>query len=304
MNTPTFESHIQLTISNSEQLQRASEENLLQILNVALGAMDGILVWIHKPSAEESVKAGCSETKFFCGRKHKFGLNCQAVCDSRGKFLEVSIVFPGSTSDCLAFEGMSLFLQLESGLLAPGLCLFGENANLNSICIATPYPAASGGSKDAYKFYHSQLRINTECAFGIFTQRSAILRSAIPMRVSLKKTIGIVIVLAKLNNFCIDENEAHAPPSCSLDELQTEMQGGIPLEAPTMLEAATTSTGSQLLDGDRHFDDTDLQSCCGRIYQYQSQADALHQQLPCDFLHNLVSEANLTHPALASARRS
>ena len=82
------------------------------------------------------------------------------------------------------------------------------------------------------------------------------------------------------------------------------MQGGIPLEAPTMLKAATTSTGSQLLDGGRHCDDIDLQSCRGRIYQYQSQADALHQQLPRDFLHNLVAQANLACPALASVRHS
>ena len=74
------------------------------------GAIDGILVWIHKPSAEDCARAGCSEGKFFCGRKHKFGLNCQAVCNTRGKILEVSIIYPpGSTSDCLAFEGMTLF---------------------------------------------------------------------------------------------------------------------------------------------------------------------------------------------------
>jgi hypothetical protein len=137
----------------AESFRRKSAANF----ECCAGAMDGILVWIHKPSADKCAKAGCSETKFFCGRKHKFELNCQAVCDSRGKFLEVSIVYPGSTSDCLAFEGMSLFSRLESGLLAPGLCLFGDNAYLNSIYMATPYPAASGGSKDAYNFYHSQL---------------------------------------------------------------------------------------------------------------------------------------------------
>jgi hypothetical protein len=176
-------------------------------------------MWIRKPSADECAKAGCSKTKFFCGRKRNFGLNCQAVCDSQGKFLELFIVYPGSTSNCLALEGMSLFSRLESGLLAPGLCLFCDNAYLNSIYIATPYSAVSGGSKDAYNFYHLQFRINIECAFGMFTHRWAILHSTIPMRVSLKKTIGLVIALAKLHNFCIDENEAHAPPSHALDEL-------------------------------------------------------------------------------------
>jgi hypothetical protein len=39
MRTPNFESDIQLAMSNSEQLQRASKENLLQALNVALGQL-------------------------------------------------------------------------------------------------------------------------------------------------------------------------------------------------------------------------------------------------------------------------
>ena len=51
-------------------------------------------------------------------------MNCQAVCDARGKFLDISIMYPGSTSDCLAFEGMSLYSKLENGVLAPGLCFF------------------------------------------------------------------------------------------------------------------------------------------------------------------------------------
>ena len=61
---------------------------------------------------------GCDSGKFMCGRKKKYGLNCQAVCDVRGRILDISIMYPGSTSDCLAFEGMSLFCDLEEGLLA------------------------------------------------------------------------------------------------------------------------------------------------------------------------------------------
>jgi hypothetical protein len=166
----------------AEGFRRKSAANF----DCCAGAIDGILVWIHKPSQEECTKAGCSDGKFFCGRKHKFGLNCQAVCNSRGKLLDMSsIIYPGSTSNCLAFEGVSLYSRLENGLLAPGLCLFGDNAYLNSVYTATPYSKVSGGSKDAYNFYHSQLQINIECFFGMFTHRWAILRRAIPMRVSL-----------------------------------------------------------------------------------------------------------------------
>jgi hypothetical protein len=185
-------------------------------------------------------------------------LNCQAVCDAQGKFLEVSILYPGSTSDCLAFEGMSLFTRLEVGLLAQGLCLFGDNAYLSSMFMATPYSAVSGGSKDAYNFYHSQLRIQIECAFGMLTHRWAILRSAIPMQVSIRKTIALVIALCKLHNFCIDENDL-VPPVGAVDELRTEMRGGIPLETtqtPTSI-GRRVLLPRQLLDGGLHFDDID-----------------------------------------------
>jgi hypothetical protein len=47
--------------------------------NCCAGAIDGILIWITKPSGEQCEKVGCSEAKFFCARKHKFGMNCQAT---------------------------------------------------------------------------------------------------------------------------------------------------------------------------------------------------------------------------------
>jgi hypothetical protein len=64
--------------------------------------------------------SACSVAKFFCGRKHKYGLNCQAICDSRGRFLDVSVMYPASTSDVLSFESATIYGRLEKGLLAPG----------------------------------------------------------------------------------------------------------------------------------------------------------------------------------------
>lgn len=63
------------------------------------GAIDGMLVWIEKPSEKECKSAGCGSLKFLCGRKGKFGLNLQGVCDADSRFLDVSISHPGSTSD-------------------------------------------------------------------------------------------------------------------------------------------------------------------------------------------------------------
>jgi hypothetical protein len=59
------------------------------------GAIDGILIWIMKPSQREARKAGVDQKKFLCGRKHTFGLNCQAVSDCRGRILDISIKYGG-----------------------------------------------------------------------------------------------------------------------------------------------------------------------------------------------------------------
>jgi hypothetical protein len=53
------------------------------------GAVDGILIWIHKPSPRECLDSGCSLGKSFCGRTKKFGLKCQAVCNIRGRILDI-----------------------------------------------------------------------------------------------------------------------------------------------------------------------------------------------------------------------
>ena len=44
------------------------------------GAIDGILIWTHKPPEKDCTTSGCGTGKFYCGRKKKFGLNCQAAC--------------------------------------------------------------------------------------------------------------------------------------------------------------------------------------------------------------------------------
>ncbi len=99
--------------------------------------------------------------------KGKFDLNCQAISDDCGRILDISIVYSQASSDCLAFEGSDIFLQLEAGLLHNNLVLFGDNAYLNSHYMVTLYPKVSSGSKDDFNFFHPQLCICIECAFGM-----------------------------------------------------------------------------------------------------------------------------------------
>jgi DDE superfamily endonuclease len=85
------------------------------------GCVDGILIWVYRPSEDDADVTDVGSSKFYCGRKHKFGLNCQAICDARGRFLDISIRYPGATSDVLSFEGAKIYKKLKDGLLAPGM---------------------------------------------------------------------------------------------------------------------------------------------------------------------------------------
>jgi hypothetical protein len=64
------------------QIALGFKEKLGAGFDSCAGAIDGILIWIHKQSLKCSGEASCDAGKSFCGQKLKFGLNCQAVCDA------------------------------------------------------------------------------------------------------------------------------------------------------------------------------------------------------------------------------
>ena len=168
--------------------------------------------------------------------------------------------------------------------------------------MATPYAATSGGTKDAFNFYHSQLRIRIECAFGMLTHRWAILRSAIPMNVTVHKTVALVLALARLRNYCIDENEAScdAAYSTAADEWGNEVSGAVPLvQTPQQYNNDASSSGTiprQLLDGGNHFDDISANGRYNRQRRYNYISMSTGIPLPRKRLHSHVADAGLTRP--------
>ena len=263
------------------------------------GAIDGILIWMHKPSQKEADAAGVGQKKFLCGRKSKFGLNCQALCDVRGRFLDISITYGGSSSDCLAFEASELHKRLEEGLLADGLVIFGDNAYLNTKYMATPYPNIAGKdqekSKDNYNFYHSQVRIRIECAFGMLVQRWGTLRMAMPKGIGLARIIALVNALAKLHNFCIDEvcdGEESSDPllqplNVDVNHMMNNEHGFVPMEAGAddgiLLPRA-------LMDAGHHFRDIP------RNVRRQHERSNPDQTLPRQRLLQQVIDSHLKRP--------
>lgn len=259
---PEFQ--IEYPKSHTEQMNIArgfEQASAVGFTNCA-GAVDGVLIWILKPTEKDESSAGIGRKKFLCGGKGKFGLNCQAVSDVSGRILDISIVCGGVLSDCMAFAS-DLFRQLEDGLLHKSLVLFGDNAYLNSHFMATPYPNVSSVSKDDYNFYHSQLRIRVECCFGMLGKRWGILQAAIPKNISISRTISLVHALAKLHNFCINERHGSnynvttnemVPDSLEQDNdhLMMQSEGCVTMDADDN-NGVLVPRG--LMNGGHHFDD-------------------------------------------------
>jgi hypothetical protein len=235
-----------------KELALAFQEKSAAGIDCCAGAVDGMLLWIEKPTVAECAIAECAAKKFFCGRKHKFGLNMQGTCDAEGKFLDVSIGHPASTSDFLAFSTSKFHKKIESpGYLAPGLCIFGDLAYVNNGYLMTPFKNVKSGAKDNFNFYHSQLRINVECAFGMFVGRWGILRRALPKTMGLRKVIALTFCLCRLHNFCLTHrtNKRQVVKPLASDSLEILAHGGISLDE-------MTNGPEPLLHGGDHFDDT------------------------------------------------
>lgn len=120
------------------------------------------------------------------------------------------------------------------------------------------------------------------------------------MGVSIKKTIALVIALAKLHNYCIDCSDNAVVPSTASDEWRSEVQGAVPL-VPIVEEHRDLDVGMtprQLLDGGNHFDDVGINGRYNRQRRYNYMSESAGTPLPREYLHSLVASAGVTRPSI------
>jgi hypothetical protein len=89
----------------------------------------------------------------------------------------------------------------------------------------------------------------------MLVQRWGILQMAMPKGLSIPKIIALVNTLAKLHNFCIDENDGtKIPEQLNIDNLHmmNDSNGYVPLEVNA---DHGTLVSSALMDGCHHFAD-------------------------------------------------
>src|SRR5688572_29740825 len=138
--------------------------------------MDGILIWMSKPSIKECKEIVIGPMKFLCSRKTKFDLNMQAAYNYNCYFVVVTTASRGAVSDFLSYNLLSFKQIIElANFLVPGLAIYGDTTYVNSCFLASPIQnSGSNIDKNSYSFYHYQLRIRIDCSFGMLVHRWAI----------------------------------------------------------------------------------------------------------------------------------
>lgn len=277
-----------------------------------VGAIDGILIWTHKPRWIELLALGYGPKKFFCGRKKKYGVNMQAICDAHGRFIDFEIKHPGATADYLAFTTSTIYHKIQGTragtanhqppFIKPGLALFGDNAYVNAEFMCVPFKAVTEGAKDAYNFFQSQTRINIECAFGMLVQRWGILRKPMPINFSIQKMNALVGCLCKLHNYCISEKEM--PPQPTAAQVASIVTGGgfslqtFDAGREDYLYDSRTDRVDALLDGGQHFE-----GLRGRALATRRGEGVRMSDLPSQLLLEYVDENGYCRPTPRGRRK-
>jgi DDE superfamily endonuclease len=220
------------------QFQRISSN---EAIKGCVACIDGYLLEIQTPSANETgnVKA------YYSGHYSTYGINVQAACDHKSRFVSVCVASPGGVNDIAAFRKTTMSKLIQN--LPIGKFVIGDCAYACSEHVLTPF---SGNDRlepkqDSYNFYISQLRIRIEMAFGLLTQRWQILKR--PLRTKLDKAGKVFMCLTRLHNFCINERDDLELPTTTCDLENNE-------NAPSFLPSDPTASGNgshKLLVGEK-----------------------------------------------------
>ena len=180
------------------------------IMSGCVGALDGYLQRINAPWRREvgNVKS------YYSGHYESFGINCQAACDIRLKFLFFGVVAPGKTNDNAAFPLCKDLVKAIKNLPV-GTYFVGDAAYSLAENLLVPFIGSQklNPDNDAFNFYRSQMRIRIEMAFGRIVRKFQVLKRNIEGKLS--KISSIVMACARLHNYIIDMD---VPPTVINDD--------------------------------------------------------------------------------------
>lgn len=188
-----------------------------------VSVLDGYLLRIQVPC----VKDVGNVRSFFNGHYQCYGVNLQAACDSECRFTFIGAAGPGVMPDRDAVNQVALGKLIEK--VPEGYCSIGDPAYFptNRLVAIFGGDEAKVRSNDNFNYYASQLRIRIEMAFGTMQNKWRILQS--PLRYPIKKMKYLVLTLARLHNFCLNERIRNDERKA----LGQELQEGVGVHYPS-----------------------------------------------------------------------
>ena len=203
---------------------RNVKENFFQVAGFpnVLGAIDGTLVPIKGPSADEHL--------YIC-RKGYHALNIQGISDADYKFVNIVARWPGSSHDAFVWGNCQLADELDHGQVKGWL--LGDSAYPLRPWILTTFTNPVTRPQRRYNSAHCKTRVRVEQMFGIWKSRfRCVHKSGGCMMFRPERCVVIIVATAILHNICIDRR----------------------LPAPEVDDAASDSDGDEG-DGDGDGDD-------------------------------------------------
>ena len=192
--------------SNEQELEAASMgfSTISQsngLFDGCIGAIDGWLCTTCQPIDSDII----DKRSYFSGHYQRFGLNIQAICDSRLRFIYFAVAAPGRTNDARAFlKCHELRKWIDNVLSSTKYYFVGDNAYVLCDELLIPYSGTHIPEIErTYNFFLSQMRIRIEMAFGRLTTKWRIFRR--DLEFSMRHSSLICRCAAKLHNFVIDE---------------------------------------------------------------------------------------------------
>ena len=179
-----------------------SFENKFQIPCV-IGYVDGTHIPIKMPSENHH--------DYFC-YKMKYSLNCQAICNENGYFIDVEVKWPGSVHDAQVYTNSSVnkilvskklpshFQELVPGFAPVPPILLGDPAYPLLPNIIKEYPSCSNQKEITFNNALRSTRNQIECAFGRLKARWRILNRAVDVETDFAPTL--IYSCFVLHNFC------------------------------------------------------------------------------------------------------
>jgi|Transcript_17619 hypothetical protein len=157
-------------------------------------------------------------------------MNIQAVSDHLCRFIYFSVAGPGVMGDRDACKEVDLYDLIE--MLPVGYCIISDCAYDPTEHMVPVYGSAQRlrAVYDNFNYYASQLRICIEMAFGLMQMKWGVLNHSVG--VSLKNAKWMIMAIARLHNFVINEREAShndAPTEISYCPTVPEDENGDPI---------------------------------------------------------------------------